>query len=312
MGRRHKGRNINGIVLLDKPLGITSNKALQIVKRLYNAAKAGHTGSLDPLATGLLPLCLGEATKVSGFLLDADKSYLATLKLGIKTFSADAEGEVIETRPVENYSKNKINAAIEPFLGDIDQVPPMHSALKVDGQPLYKLAHQGVVIERQSRPIHIFDIQVLRYEGDEIDIEVHCSKGTYIRTLAEDIGEKLGCGAHLSALRRTESGPFHLEESITLGELEQLAENVQESGFEQLDSILMPAEEALDDWDSVDLSADAAFYICRGQAVQVPNAPTEGLVRLFSEEKGFLGIGEIMDDGRVKPNRLFVFDNNGE
>jgi len=232
------------------------------------------------------------------------------LKLGVKTFSADAEGEVIETRPVDNYSIKQINAAIEPFLGDIEQTPPMHSALKVDGQPLYKLAHQGIVVERKSRPVHIFDIEVLRHEGDEIDIEVHCSKGTYIRTLAEDIGEKLGCGAHLSALRRTESGPFHLEESITLEELELLAENTEEAGFEKLDSILMPAEEALHDWDDVELSDDAAFYICRGQAVQVPNAPTEGLVRLFSEKEGFLGIGEIMDDGRVKPNRLFVSHNN--
>lgn len=310
MGRRHKGRNVSGIVLLDKPLGITSNRALQIVKRLFNAAKAGHTGSLDPLATGLLPLCLGEATKVSGFLLDADKVYLATLKLGVKTFSADAEGEVIETRPVENYTQKQINAAIEPFLGDIEQTPPMHSALKVDGQPLYKLAHQGIVVERKSRPVHIYDIDVLRHEGDEIDIEVHCSKGTYIRTLAEDIGEKLGCGAHLSALRRTESGPFHLEESISLDELEQLAETAAEAGFDEMDSILMPAEEALHDWDDVELSEDAAFYLCRGQAVQVPNAPTEGLVRLFSEKEGFLGIGEIMDDGRVKPNRLFVSQNN--
>lgn len=310
MGRRRKGRNISGIVLLDKPLGITSNRALQIVKRLYKAAKAGHTGSLDPLATGLLPLCLGEATKVSGFLLDADKTYLATLKLGVKTFSADAEGEVIETRPVENYSKKQIKAAIEPFLGDIDQVPPMHSALKVDGQPLYKLAHQGIVIERKSRAVHIFDIKVLRYEGDEMDIEVHCSKGTYIRTLGEDIGEKLGCGAHLSALRRTASGPFDIEESITLDELEKLTKNAEEDGFEEADSVLMPAEEALHDWESVDLTEDAAFYICRGQAVQVPNAPTEGLVRLFSEENGFIGIGEILDDGRVKPHRLFVMDNN--
>lgn len=312
MGRRRRGRNINGIVLLDKPLGITSNRALQIVKRLFNAAKAGHTGSLDPLATGVLPLCLGEATKVSGFLLDADKSYLATLKLGEKTNSADAEGEVIETRPVENYSKKQINAAIELFLGDIEQIPPMHSALKVDGQPLYKLAHQGIVIERKSRPVHIFSIDVLRHEDDEMDIEVHCSKGTYIRTLAEDIGEKLGCGAHLSALRRTESGPFHLDECITLEELEQLAEKAEEAGFDELDNILMPAEEALHDWDDVELSEDAAFYIFRGQAVQVPNAPTEGLVRLFSEKDGFIGIGEIMDDGRVKPNRLFVFENQPE
>lgn len=306
MGRRHKGRNISGIVLLDKPLGITSNRALQIVKRLYKAAKAGHTGSLDPLATGLLPLCLGEATKVSGFLLDADKRYLATMKLGVKTSSADAEGDIIETRSVENYSKKQINAAIKNFIGDIEQIPPMHSALKLDGQPLYKLAHQGIVIERKARSVHIFDIDILRYEDDEIDIEVHCSKGTYIRTLAEDIGEKLGCGAHLSALRRTASGPFDIEDSVTIEELEALVE----SGFEKMDNLLVPAEDALHDWKSVNLTKDAAFYLCRGQAVQVPKAPTSGLVRLFSEKKGFIGIGEILDDGRVKPHRLFLVGNN--
>jgi tRNA pseudouridine55 synthase len=310
MGRRHKGRNISGIVLLDKPQGITSNRALQIVKRLFNAAKAGHTGSLDPLATGLLPLCLGEATKVSGFLLDADKSYIGTLKLGIKTSSADAEGEIIETRPVKKYSKKQIDTAIKNFIGDIEQTPPMHSALKVDGQPLYKLAHQGIVIERQSRPVHIYAIEVLRYEDDEIDIAVDCSKGTYIRTLAEDIGDKLGCGAHLSALRRTASGPFDLADSVTLEELEQLTKKATEDSYEELDSVLMPAEDALPDWESVDLTENAAFYLCRGQAVQVPKAPTSGLVRLFSEQKGFLGIGEILDDGRVQPYRLFVTDNN--
>ena len=305
MGRRHKGRNVSGIILLDKPLGITSNKALQIVKRLFNAAKAGHTGSLDPLATGLLPLCLGEATKVSGFLLDADKSYIATIKLGVKTSSADAEGEVLQTRPVEKYSNKQIKSAIEPFLGDIEQVPPMHSALKVDGQPLYKLAHQGQVIERKARSVHIFDIEVLRFEYDEIDIRVECSKGTYIRTLAEDIGEQLGCGAHLSALRRITSGPFDLEDSFTLAELEDVAE----TGFAELDNLLIPSEDALDDWETVTLSRDAAFYIAQGQAVQVPKAPTSGLVRLFSEEKGFIGIGEILEDGRVKPHRLFFIAN---
>ena len=305
MGRRHKGRNVSGIILLDKPLGITSNKALQIVKRLFNAAKAGHTGSLDPLATGLLPLCLGEATKVSGFLLDADKSYIATIKLGVKTSSADAEGEVLQTRPVEKYSNKQIKSAIEPFLGDIEQVPPMHSALKVDGQPLYKLAHQGQVIERKARSVHIFDIEVLRFEYDEIDIRVECSKGTYIRTLAEDIGEQLGCGAHLSALRRITSGPFDIEDSFTLTELEDVAE----TGFAELDNLLIPSEDALDDWETVTLSRDAAFYIAQGQAVQVPKAPTSGLVRLFSEEKGFIGIGEILEDGRVKPHRLFFIAN---
>ena len=311
MGRRkNKGRNVSGIVLLDKPLGITSNRALQIVKRLYNAAKAGHTGSLDPLATGLLPLCLGEATKVSGYLLDADKRYIATIKLGVKTFSADAEGEVIETRPVEDYSKKQLASVIEQFIGEIEQVPPMHSALKVDGQPLYKLAHQGQVIERKARTVHIYDIEVLRHEADEIDIAVECSKGTYIRTLAEDIGEKLGCGAHLSALRRTASGPFHLEDSITLEELEQLTENAAEQGYEAADEVLMPAEDALVEWESVNLSKDAAHYICQGQAVLVPKAPTCGLVKLFSDEKGFLGIGEILDDGRVAPRRLFLIENN--
>lgn len=306
MGRRNKGRNVSGIVLLDKPRGITSNTALQKVKRLFNAAKAGHTGSLDPLATGLLPLCLGEATKVSGFLLDADKRYIGTVKLGVKTSSADAEGDVIETRPVKNYSEKEIKSAIESFTGDLEQIPPMHSALKVDGQPLYKLAHQGIVIERKSRSVHIFSIEVLRYEGDEMDIAVHCSKGTYIRTLAEDIGEKLGCGAHLSALRRTATGPFDIADSITFAALETLAE----TGFDALDAILMPAEDALENWESINLSEIAAHYISQGQAVQVAKSPTSGLVRLFSEQQGFLGIGEIMDDGRVKPHRLFVFENN--
>lgn len=308
MGRRkNKGRNVSGIVLLDKPLGITSNRALQIVKRLYNAAKAGHTGSLDPLATGLLPLCLGEATKVSGYLLDADKHYIATIKLGVKTFSADAEGEVIETRPVEDYSKKQVQSVIAQFIGEIEQVPPMHSALKVDGKPLYKLAHQGQVIERKARTVHIYDIEILRQEADEIDIAVECSKGTYIRTLAEDIGEKLGCGAHLSALRRTASGPFQLEDSVTLEELEQLTENAAEQGYEAADEILIPAEDALVDWESLNLTKDAAHYIGQGQAVLVPKAPTSGLVKLFSEEKGFLGIGEILDDGRVAPRRLFFY-----
>lgn len=310
MGRRNKGRNVSGILLLDKPRGITSNRALQIVKRLFNAAKAGHTGSLDPLATGLLPLCFGEATKVSGFLLDADKYYLATCKLGVKTTSADAEGDVVETRAVENYSKKQINSAIKHFIGDIEQIPPMHSALKVNGQPLYKLAHQGKVIERKARPVHIFEIDVLRHEGDELELAVHCSKGTYIRTLAEDIGEKLGCGAHLSALRRTASGPFNLEDSVSLEELERLAGSA-EDGFAELDALLMPAEDALEDWESINLSEDAAFYLCRGQAVQVSRAPTSGLVRLFSNDKGFLGIGEILEDGRVTPKRLFIQENNG-
>ena len=306
MGRRNKGRNISGIVLLDKPLGITSNKALQIVKRLFNAAKAGHTGSLDPMATGLLPLCLGEATKVSGYLLEADKSYTGTIKLGVRTTSADAEGEVIETRPLENITEQRILKVLEQFVGDIQQIPPMHSALKVNGQPLYKLAHQGQEIERKPRAVCIFNLTLLRFEGDEVDIAVDCSKGTYIRTLAEDIGQALGCGAHLSALRRTVTGPFDLEDAITLEALEAL----QEQGFEALDQVLIPAEEALVDWEEVNFTENAAYYICQGQAVLVPKAPTSGLVKMFAPDHRFLGVGEILGDGRVAPRRLFLEDDN--
>ncbi len=305
--RRNKGRPVNGIVLLDKPQGITSNRALQIIKRLYKAAKAGHTGSLDPLATGLLPLCLGEATKVSGFLLDADKRYNATLKLGVRTTSADAEGEVVEQREIGVYTREQIEQVLDSFTGEIEQIPPMHSALKVNGQPLYKLAHQGKEIERKPRQVHIYQIELLRHDGDELDIAVHCSKGTYIRTLAEDIGEQLGCGAHLSALRRTASGPFALENAVSLSQLEQLATGDED--FSRLDAVLVPAEDALRDWPSVSLSDNTAFYLLRGQAVLVPRAPTEGKVRVFAESGTFLGIGEVMDDGKVKPVRLFVQGN---
>lgn len=303
--RRNKGRNISGILLLDKPVGITSNLALQKVKRLYNAAKAGHTGSLDPLASGLLPICLGEATKVSGYLLDADKSYIGTLKLGERTTTADAEGEVIETRPVENIDKAKIVSVLSQFIGEQEQVPPMHSAIKQNGQPLYKLAHQGIEVERKSRQIEIFSLELSRFEAQQLEIKVHCSKGTYIRTLAEDIGEMLGCGAHLSALRRTQSGPFDMEHVVTLAELEQLANN----GMEALDALLLPIESALRDWPAVNLSEHTAYYLRQGQAVQVPQAPSSGWVKIFDDDQQFLGIGQIQADGRVAPKRLVNMGN---
>lgn len=301
MGRkRFKGRPVNGILLLDKPLGITSNAALQQVKRLFNAAKAGHTGNLDPLATGLLPLCFGEATKLSGYLLDSDKRYLGTIKLGVRTRSADAEGEVIETRPLGKLSAARIDKVLQGFVGDIEQIPPMHSAVKINGTPLYKLAHEGKEIERQPRPVSIYAIRLLRFEGDEVDIELHCSKGTYVRTLAEDIGEVLGCGAHLAALRRTASGPFELARAVDMASLNAAAE----SGFDALDELLLPMETALDDWPQISLSANSAHYLQQGQPVQVPRAPTTGWVRLHHENGGFLGVGEILDDGRVAPRRL--------
>jgi tRNA pseudouridine55 synthase len=291
---------VDGILLLDKPVGLTSNSALQQVKRLFNAQKAGHTGNLDPLASGLLPICFGEATKMSAFLLDADKEYIGTCKLGVRTSSADAEGEVIETRPVPVLDRARVLAVLDTFTGEISQIPPMHSALKVQGQPLYKLAHQGIEVERQPRQVTIYEIELLRLEGDELEIRVHCSKGTYIRTLAEDIGEALGCGAHLSALRRTLAGPFHLEGAVTIEEVQFALSQ----GDEAMDALLLPMEEALADWPAVRLSENAAYYLGQGQAVMVPQAPTEGWVRLFRGDDGFMGVGNILDDGRVAPKRL--------
>ena len=298
--RRPKGRDINGILLLDKPLGMTSNAALQTVKRLYNAAKAGHTGNLDPLATGLLPICLGEATKISSYLLDSDKRYIGTCKLGVRTTTADSEGEVLETRPVGELNEQQVLAVLEKFKGHIEQIPPMHSAVKINGTPLYKLAREGKEIERKPRRVTIYELNLSRLEGDELEIDLRCSKGTYVRTLAEDIGEELGCGAHLSALRRTASGPFELDDAVTMSELEHLAE----SGYEALDELLVPMEEALSDWPMLNLSDNTAYYIQQGQAVQVPKAPTTGWVRLHRDDGKFLGIGQIQDDGRVAPKRL--------
>ena len=299
--RRIPGRDIHGIFLLDKPAGITSNVALQKVKRLFNANKAGHTGSLDPIATGVLPICLGEATKVSGYLLESDKSYFVTLKLGQKTSTADIEGEVIETRPVPHISEQALRQVLDQLTGIIQQVPPMHSALKVNGQPLYKLAHQGLEIERQPRQVTIYQIELLRQSGDEIDLHVKCSKGTYIRTLAEDIGELLGCGAHVAVLRRTHVSGHQLDQCMTL---EQLAMVLEGAGFDAIDQHLLPIDSALLQWPSVALTDDMAFYVKRGKAVQVPKAPTVGLVRLYGNKDGFLGIGHILDDGRVAPKRL--------
>jgi len=301
MGRRRvRGRDVNGILLLDKPSGITSNDALQQVKRLFFAKKAGHTGSLDPLASGVLPICMGEATKVSAFLLDADKRYEVRCQLGVKTATADAEGEVISTRPVENYSDAQIEAVLEQFRGPIEQIPPMYSALKHEGQRLYKLARQGLEVEREPRPVDIHGL-VLTGRGDDwLDIAVHCSKGTYVRTLAEDIGEQLGCGAHVSALRRTAVGPYNDEHLVTLEQLQALKDEDKRA----TDDLLLPIESALTQWPDVRLSADAAFYLRQGQAVLVPRAPTSGWVRVYEGEHTFLGMGEILDDGRVAPRRM--------
>jgi tRNA pseudouridine55 synthase len=291
---------VNGILLLDKPLGITSNDALQRVKRLFNAAKAGHTGSLDPLADGLLPLCFGAATKLSAFLLDADKRYWVRVRLGVTTTTADAEGEVRETRSTAQVSEQAIREVLPRFTGRIEQLPPMYSAIKHQGQRLYKLARAGVEVERTPREITIHRLDLLKVELPELELDVQCSKGTYVRTLAEDIGEALGCGAHVVGLRRTGVGPYGAAEMVSMAQVEAAAAD----GPEALDALLLPIDSALGGWPAVRLSADAAYYLKQGQPVLVPKAPTEGWVRLYDVDESFIGLGEVEDDGRIAPRRL--------
>jgi tRNA pseudouridine55 synthase len=293
-------RPVDGLVLLDKPVGWTSNAALQAVKRLYRAKKAGHTGSLDPLASGLLPLCLGEATKLSGLLLNADKSYRFTCRLGVITATGDAEGEVLATRPVGPLSREQIEAALRRFTGPIQQIPPMYSAVKRDGQPLYKLARQGIEVERAPREVTVHELRLLRQDAEELECELRCSKGTYVRTLAADLGEALGCGAHVSALRRTAVEPYDAARMVTLDALRERAER----GLAALDEWLLPPDSAVANWPAVSVSGDSAFYLRQGQPVLVPRAPSQGWLRLYQEGRQFLGIGEILDDGRVAPRRL--------
>ena len=300
--RRNKGRAINGIVLLDKAKGLSSNAALQQVKRLFEANKAGHTGSLDPLATGVLPLCLGEATKVSQFLLDSDKSYRARIKLGVRTDSGDSEGNEIESGDASKVTQRQLAKALQGFEGEQEQVPPMHSALKKDGVPLYKLARKGVVIEREARKVHIFKIELLEFKADEIELNIACSKGTYVRTIADDLGQQLGCGAHIVALKRTGAGAFTDGRSLTF---EALCELKETSGLEGLDNTLIPMDEAVGNLPEVRLPSITADCVKHGQAVLVRHLPAEGLVRLYEEEQ-FIGIGSIDDDGKVAPKRLVV------
>ena len=300
--RRPRGRAVNGILVLDKPVGMGSNEALQWVKRLYRARKAGHTGSLDRLASGLLPICFGEATKLSGFLLNADKHYVATFLLGVTTSTGDAEGDVVSRRPVPELGAVALERAVARFRGEIEQIPPMHSALKHKGKRLYQLAHEGIVVERQPRRITIHRFDVRRVEGERIEVEVLCSKGTYIRTLAEDLGAVLGCGASVVALRRVGAGPFAAEDMMDLTTIESMATE----GPHVLDALLQPMEAAVSQWPSVRLPEGVAFYLRKGQPVLVPHSPTEGWVRIHSERAGFIGVGEVLDDGRIAPRRLLI------
>lgn len=302
MAKRKKGRSIDGIVILDKAIGISSNRALQEVKRIFDAQKAGHTGSLDPLATGVLPLCLGEATKVSQFLLDSDKKYRAKLKLGVRTDSGDSEGNILESCADFEVSEQQIEEALTPFKGEIEQVPPMYSALKVNGVPLYKMARKGQTIEREPRRITVYSIEMTAFEGDELELEIACSKGTYIRTIADDLGQALGCGAHIIALRRTQAGAFTEADCVTT---ETLKEEFESGGLSVIDDHLIPMDKAIADLPEVILPSITASFIKNGQPVLVRHLPEEGLVRLYEEEQ-FIGIGCIDDDGKVAPRRLIV------
>ncbi|MGL4933537.1 MAG: tRNA pseudouridine(55) synthase TruB [Aeromonas sp.] len=315
--RRFKGRDVHGILLLDKPTGLTSNDLLQKVKRIYNAAKAGHTGALDPLATGMLPICLGEATKFSQYLLDSDKRYEVTAKLGERTNTSDSDGEVVATRPV-NVAMGTLIESLDQFRGPIMQVPSMYSALKHNGRPLYEYAREGIEIERPARPITVFELKLISFEGDEVKLEVHCSKGTYIRSLVDDLGEVLGCGAHVTQLRRTQVATYPYERMLTLAQLECILEQAKVDGVpprEQLDPLLLPMETAVEALPEVNMLAVVAAYVNQGQAVQVPGAPTSGQVRMtVGPEREFIGVGEIDGEGRVAPKRLVRYhdDHNEE
>jgi len=290
------------VLLLDKPLGFSSNQALQKVKWLFQAAKAGHTGTLDPLATGLLPLCFGEATKFAHYLTDADKTYIATIKLGVTTNTGDAEGEVLATHSV-NVSPAQFAQACAQFVGEIAQIPPMYSALKHEGKALYEYARAGVEIERASRLITIHSIQVNTFESDVANVSVSCSKGTYIRTLAEDIGAVLGCGAHLIGLRRTKTANYNIEQAVTLEQFEAM-------NLEQRQAALMPMDSAVLHLPAIILDADSTYYLRQGQAVWQSGINAKGLLRLYNEQQEFLGLGEQDSDGKIAPKRLIINNDN--
>lgn len=308
---RRRRRAVSGVLVLDKPSGMTSNAALQRVKWLFRAEKAGHTGALDPLATGVLPLCFGEATKFSQYLLDADKTYRAEARLGVVTDSGDADGAVLSEHPVPALSREDLDAVLVRFRGGIEQVPSMFSALKQGGRPLYELARQGVTVERAARSIRVDRLELETLAGDRFSFVARVSKGTYIRSLVEDIGQVLGCGAHVTALRRLEAGRLDISQAVTLAEVERVAEAAGEAG---LDALLLPPDTALDGWPVVTLSPESAYHARRGQAVPAGDVPAGALVAVYEDAgagpRVFVGIGEITGDGRLAPRRL-VNTGNG-
>lgn len=311
MAKRRKGRAINGVLLLDKPYEMSSNHALQKVKRIFFAQKAGHTGALDPLATGMLPICLGEGTKFSQFLLDTDKTYQVTAKLGIRTTTSDADGEVVSEKAVK-VSDEQLAKALDSFRGTTQQVPSMYSALKYQGQPLYKYAREGIEVPRESRDITVFRLDLLRFEGDEVDLDIHVSKGTYIRTIVDDLGELLGCGAHVAHLRRSAVGNYPTARMVTVEALETLLEQAKEDNVSPstlLDPLLLPMTTACDGIPPVYVDEAAASYLRHGNPVKASNTPESGLVQVFIGESindEFIGVGYVDDNGLVAPKRIVV------
>ncbi|MFA6409033.1 MAG: tRNA pseudouridine(55) synthase TruB [Gammaproteobacteria bacterium] len=303
--RKTNCRKINGVLLLDKPLGMTSNEVLQRVKRLYVACKAGHTGSLDPLASGMLPLCFGEATKFAQFLLNTDKSYIVRAKLGVKTATGDTEGEVLEEKPVPKFTLDQIQAVLKKFQGDIEQLPSMYSALKHNGQPLYKLARAGISVEREKRVVTVYRLDLLgsnpTEHPTELDLFVHCSKGTYVRTLVEDIGDALGVGAHVTMLRRKNVGNYKEDRMVTLQTLEELA---SQGDFAKLDALLLPIESMIESWPVLTVTEDLVYYLRQGNPVLIPRSPTSGYVQLRRKDGNFVGVGEVLPDGKIAPRKI--------
>ena len=306
---RRRGRDVHGVFLLDKHQGASSNDVLQKVKRLFNANKAGHTGALDPLATGMLPVCLGEATKFSQYLLDSDKRYRVIARLGERTDTSDADGNIVETRAI-TFDRAALDAALDYFRGDTMQVPTMFSALKYQGRKLYEYAREGITVPREARPIKVFELQFIRWEGDELELEIHVSKGTYIRTIIDDLGERLGCGAHVIMLRRLQVARYPIERMVTLEQLQDVAATVnmaETPDYSALDALLLPMDSPAEEFPIVNLLPAVAAYFKQGMPVQVADAPEQGLVRVTEgDEHKFIGMAEIAEDGRVAPRRLVV------
>lgn len=299
MARRRRGLPVNGVLLLDKPAGLSSNHALQQARRLFQAQKAGHTGTLDPMATGLLPVCFGEATKFSAHLLEADKVYRTRVELGAITDTGDAEGEVVERHAVPRLTEADLEGVLARFRGEIEQVPPMYSALKHQGRKLYELAREGKSIERAARRVRVYDARLLALADTAFELEVRVSKGTYIRTLAEDIGQALGCGAHISALRRLETGPFTGEGMLTLDALEALP------GQAEREAVLLPVDVLVDHLPRLEVDAVAASRLTHGQAARVETGELAGdeTARLYCDG-AFLGLGVVAGPQEVAPKRL--------